>query len=124
MATSTTPQLHKDILTPGDQKTYPRAGDTVIMSYTGWLYSKSKPNNRGTQFDSSIGRGLFKAKIGVGRLIRGWDEGVPTMSVGESAVLTIPGYMAYGDRGFPGLIPPGAALVFQVELLGVEREKK
>ncbi|KAK5945344.1 hypothetical protein PMZ80_002548 [Knufia obscura] len=118
---SSSPEFNKTMLQPGDQTTYPRAGDTVSMIYTGWLYDTSKPNNRGTQFDSSIGRGPFKAKIGVGHVIQGWDEGVPTMSVGEKAVLTIPGEMAYGDRGFPGLIPPGTALVFEVELAGVGR---
>merc|ERR1711974_484359 len=111
--------LKKDLVSEGDGKTYPKAGDTVTMEYTGWVFDESKEKNRGKQFDSSVGRGDFKTKIGVGRVIQGWDEGVPTMSLGERSVLTIPGNMAYGSRGFPGLIPPNATLIFEVQLKGI-----
>jgi FK506-binding protein 1 len=84
-----------------------------LQSLTPKLFSSA------SRFDSSVGRGDFKTAIGVGRVIAGWDEGVPQMSLGERSVLTIPGKMAYGDRGFPGLIPPNATLIFEVELKGI-----
>lgn len=98
---------------PGDGKTYPKVGDTVTMHYNGKLES-------GKKFDSSYDRGRpFSTVIGKGRVIRGWDEGVPQLSLGEKAILTISGDYAYGPRGFPGLIPPNATLIFEVELLGI-----
>ncbi|GAX70012.1 peptidylprolyl isomerase [Saccharomyces cerevisiae] len=75
---------------------------------------------RTAKFDSSIDRGSpFQCNIGVGQVIKGWDVGIPKLSVGEKARLTIPGPYAYGPRGFPGLIPPNSTLVFDVELLKV-----
>lgn len=91
-------------LTPGDGKTFPVAGDIVTIHYVGTLED-------GQKFDSSRDRGApFKVPIGVGHVIRGWDEGVPQLSKGEKAVLTITGDYAYGERGFPGVIPPNATL--------------
>ncbi|RMZ87631.1 hypothetical protein DV736_g5138, partial [Chaetothyriales sp. CBS 134916] len=112
-------RLEKLVLREGNKSDFPKRGDEVAMHYTGWLYAAGKPNNRGEKFDSSDGRGDFKTRIGVGRVIQGWDEGVPTMSLGERAILTIPGPMAYGSRGFPGLIPPNSTLIFEVELKGI-----
>lgn len=109
-------QFSKNTIKQGDGTTYPKVGDTVTMEYTGWLYDENKPQNRGKQFDSSVGRGDFRTAIGTGKVIQGWDEGVPQMSLGERAVLTIPGNMAYGQSGYPGLIPPMATLIFEVEL--------
>ncbi|KAK5088134.1 hypothetical protein LTR05_002351 [Lithohypha guttulata] len=109
-------ELKKDTIKNGDGSTYPKKGDNVTMEYTGWLYDDNAPKNRGKQFDSSVGRGDFKTKIGVGQVIQGWDQGVPQMSLGERAVLTIPGHMAYGRDGYPGLIPQNATLIFEVEL--------
>lgn len=86
------------------------------MEYTGWLKDTSKPDNKGAQFDSSVGRGDFVTAIGKGRVIKGWDEGVVQMKLGEQAILDITYDYAYGDRGFPGAIPPKADLLFQVEL--------
>lgn len=92
-------------LSPGDNKTYPKVGDTVSMHYVGTL-------ENGQKFDSSRDRGTpFQTPIGVGRVIKGWDEGVPQLSLGEKAVLTITGDYAYGQRGYPGLIPPNATLI-------------
>lgn len=92
-------------LSPGDGKTFPKQGDTVTIHYVGTLES-------GKKFDSSKDRGTpFQTPIGVGRVIRGWDEGVPQLSVGEKAILTITGDYAYGERGYPGLIPPNATLI-------------
>jgi FKBP-type peptidyl-prolyl cis-trans isomerase len=88
-------------------------GTTVSVHYTGWLTT-------GEKFDSSVDRGKpFGFKLGAGQVIKGWDQGVAGMKVGGKRRLTIPSHLAYGDRGFPGAIPPGATLVFEVELLGV-----
>jgi FK506-binding protein 1 len=80
------------------------------MHYVGTL-------ENGKKFDSSRDRGRpFQTRIGVGQVIRGWDEGVPQLSLGERAILTITGDYAYGERGFPGLIPPNATLIVSVSL--------
>jgi peptidylprolyl isomerase len=93
----------------------PQQGQRVIVHYTGWL-------TNGKKFDSSVDRGTpFDFVLGQGQVIKGWDEGVATMRVGGKRQLTIPANLAYGDRGAGGgSIPPGATLVFDVELLGVK----
>jgi FKBP-type peptidyl-prolyl cis-trans isomerase FkpA len=97
------------------------AGDLVTVHYTGWLYDESAENNRGEKFDSSVDRGdKFQFPLGAGRVIKGWDEGVAGMLIGESRVLTIPPDMGYGERGAGGVIPPGATLIFEVELFNAE----
>ncbi|KAJ3499112.1 hypothetical protein NLG97_g598 [Lecanicillium saksenae] len=97
----------------------PNPGQTVVIEYTGWLKDTSKPDSKGNKFDSSVGRGDFEVKIGVGQVIRGWDEGVPQMKVGEKATLDISSDFGYGARGFPGHIPANADLIFDVELKNV-----
>ena len=83
-------------ITPGDGKTFPKPGDTVSIHYVGTLQSN------GSKFDSSRDRGTpFKTRIGVGQLIRGWDEGVQQLSLGEKANLICSPDYAYGPRGFP-----------------------
>ena len=96
------------------------AGKTVSVHYTGWLFDPSAPENKGRKFDSSRDRGdAFEFELGAGRVIAGWDRGVAGMRVGGHRRLTIPPEFGYGARGAGGVIPPGATLVFDVELLGV-----
>ena len=96
----------------------PTTGQTCVMHYTGWLY---KDGVKGSKFDSSVDRGQpFEFPIGVGRVIKGWDEGVATMKVGGKRTLIIPAALGYGARGAGGVIPPNATLIFDVELLGVK----
>jgi len=91
-----------------------KAGQTASVHYTGWLTD-------GKKFDSSVDRGQpFSFRLGVGQVIKGWDEGVQGMKVGGKRKLTIPSNLGYGARGAGGLIPPHATLVFDVELLGVQ----
>jgi FKBP-type peptidyl-prolyl cis-trans isomerase len=91
----------------------PAAGDQVEVHYTGWL-------ENGTKFDSSVDRGQpFVFPLGAGRVIRGWDEGLATMKVGGKRRLVIPSALGYGDRGAGRVIPPGATLIFEVELLRI-----
>ena len=108
---TTTPSGLKYVeLKEGTGKT-PTAGQTCVVHYTGWLES-------GKKFDSSVDHGQpFSFPVGRGRVIRGWDEGVATMKVGGKRKLTIPPQLGYGDRGAGGAIPPGATLIFEVELL-------
>ena len=99
-------------------------GHFVIVHYTGWLLDTEAENNRGNKFDSSRDRDdPFRFSLGAGRVIKGWDEGVVGMTIGEVRELTIAPEMAYGDRKDIGVIPPGSTLVFKVELLRLEGEK-
>jgi len=97
-----------------------RAGTGVSVHYSGWLYEANAPAHKGKKFDSSLDRGQpFSFPLGGGRVIRGWDEGVAGMKVGGKRTLVIPAQMGYGERGAGNVIPPNAALIFDVELLGV-----
>ncbi|GAB5363701.1 hypothetical protein AAMO2058_000906500 [Amorphochlora amoebiformis] len=103
-----------EVIKPGDLTNYPKRGDTLAMHYTGTLESNGK------KFDSSRDRGrVFEFMIGVGQVIRGWDEGILMLSLGERAKLYIPSAMAYGPHGAGNDIPPNADLVFDVELVSI-----
>ena len=95
-------------------------GQDVKVHYTGWLYDATAENARGQKFDSSLDRGQhFEFSLGGGRVIKGWDQGVVGMRVGETRELTIAPEMAYGDRSVGELIPGGSTLVFEISLAGL-----
>ncbi|MBL0123232.1 MAG: FKBP-type peptidyl-prolyl cis-trans isomerase [Betaproteobacteria bacterium] len=93
-------------------------GNDVLVHYTGWLYDASLPGGKGKQFDSSRTRNqLFRFKLGAGRVIKGWDQGVVGMQVKGKRTLIIPAEYGYGARGAGGVIPPNSTLIFDVELV-------
>jgi FKBP-type peptidyl-prolyl cis-trans isomerase len=97
-------------------------GMVVVVHYTGWLYDAAAAEQHGRMFDSSRERGQpFSFPLGAGRVIRGWEQGIPGMKVGGTRRLVIPPDLAYGERGAGnGVIPPNATLIFDLELLAVE----
>lgn len=122
--------LEYTILSPSDSTISPKPGATVTVHYTGWLKNNTQPENfeygkyapTDKAFDSSVKRGQkFQFRIGIGQVIRGWDEGVMGMKVGEKRRLYIPSNLGYGARGAGGVIPPNADLVFDVELFDVSK---
>jgi len=94
-----------------------KTGNFIQVNYTGWLYENGM---RGSKFDSSVGRAPFEFMVGQG-VIAGWSEGVVGMKPGGKRELIIPPALAYGERGFPGAIPPNSTLNFEIELLKILR---
>jgi FKBP-type peptidyl-prolyl cis-trans isomerase FkpA len=114
-------ELQQLDVTPGEGNAA-APGDEVSVHYTGWLYDQDAADKRGEKFDSSRDRGQpFVFKLGAGRVIRGWDEGVVGMRPGGTRELHIPAFLGYGADGAGKVIPPGASLVFEVELLDIRR---
>ncbi len=105
-------EIREDV--PGDGKAA-TTGKRAVVHYTGWLYPSGK------KFDSSVDRGRpFEFTLGARRVIRGWEEGVKGMKEGGKRRLIIPPHLAYGDQGAPPVIPPGATLEFEIELIQVK----
>lgn len=108
-------RYHDEVVGTGAE---PQSGQTVTVHYTGWL---DNDGAKGKKFDSSLDRGQpFSFTLGRQQVIAGWDSGVATMHVGGKRTLVIPPDQGYGARGAGGVIPPGATLIFDVELLGVK----
>jgi len=106
-------EFKKEIIAEGSGEEA-KAGDTVEVHYTGMLLDGSK-------FDSSLDRGKpFSFPLGAGMVIKGWDQGIAGMKVGEKAKLTIPAELGYGAMGYPPVIPANATLVFDVELIAID----
>jgi len=104
-----------ETIKPGDGVNFPKKGDKVFVHYTGHLTNKD-----GQVFDSSVKRGKqFQFRIGVGEVIKAWDEGVAQMSIGQKAWLTCTPDYGYGAQGAGGVIPPNATLCFEVELFQI-----
>lgn len=95
-------------------------GKVVKVHYHGWVYDVDSSDHKGVLFDRSKIRGPFSFRLGGGRVIRGWDHGLLGMRQGGKRTLYVPADMGYAERGVPGLIPPGATLMFEVELLEVK----
>lgn len=96
-------------------------GNVIDVQYTGWIFDPFAADLHGKQFDSSVGRAApFSFMLGVGSVIHGWDQGLVGMKVGGKRTLIIPSYLAYGEHGSGQDIPPGATLVFDIELLKVQ----
>ena len=94
------------------------AGGVITVHYTGWLYNPERPNQKGTQFDSSAGQTPFSFTLGTGQVIAGWDQGLVGMKVGGLRRLVIPPSLGYGNSR-NGPIPPNATLLFEVELVSI-----
>jgi FKBP-type peptidyl-prolyl cis-trans isomerase FkpA len=95
------------------------AGRTLTVHYTLWIYDPARPDDKGTQIETSVGGSPFSFVLGTGNVIQGWHQGFPGMRVGGQRRLILPPNLAYGSTG-NGPIPPNATLVFDVELLAVQ----
>jgi len=121
--------VEKTVLKAGNGIDFPKKHDEICVKYTGWIVDECAPDAKGTQFDTSADRGDLTTQIGVGRVIRGWDEGIlgspcrSPMALGERATLTISADYGYGVRGFPGYIPGNAKLIFDVELKAINGKR-
>lgn len=107
-------EIKKEIIQESNSDQVAKSGDVVSVHYTGTFEDGSK-------FDSSLDRGTpFSFKIGAGMVIRGWEEGLVGMKVGEKAKLILAPEFAYGEQGIPGVIPPSSTLIFEIELLAIQ----
>jgi FKBP-type peptidyl-prolyl cis-trans isomerase FkpA len=95
------------------------SGKTLSVNYTGWLLDPSKGDEKGLQFDTTVGRAVFTFTLGTNQVIAGWDQGIPGMKIGGLRRLVIPPSLAYGGLR-NGPIPPNATLVFEIELVDVQ----
>ncbi|KAF9449330.1 hypothetical protein P691DRAFT_728143 [Macrolepiota fuliginosa MF-IS2] len=109
--------VQRTTLRVGDKETRPTKGDRVVIHYIG-------RDERGKEFDNTYKRNMpFETEIGTGKVIRGWDEGIIRMTVGEKALLTISPELAYGSEGYPPMIYPNSTLTFEIELIEIKRKE-
>lgn len=100
------------------------AGQIAVVHYTGWVYDPAAADHQGRKFDSSRDRGQpFRFAVGAGSVIEGWDQGVVGMQVGGRRLLVVPSSLGYGPRGAGGVIPPNAPLLFDIELLAIDKKR-
>eukprot|EP00742_Colponemidia_sp_Colp-10_P004984 GILJ01005325.1.p1 GENE.GILJ01005325.1~~GILJ01005325.1.p1 ORF type:complete len:196 (-),score=29.56 GILJ01005325.1:306-893(-) len=113
---SSAPGLGKEILKSGDGRTFAQAGQTVVIHYSGKLLQG------GVEFDSTRGHGNdpFEFQVGAGLVIKGWDQAIREMSLGERAIILVPPELAYAEAGCGKIIPPNSTLVFDMELLKIK----
>ena len=98
-----------------------KKGLTITVHYSGWSYDENEDDKKGNKFDSSKDRNEpFTFVLGVGQVIKGWDDGFAGMKIGGTRTIIIPSEMGYGSRGAGSVIPPNADLIFDVELLGIQ----
>ena len=96
-------------------------GLTITVHYSGWIYDENEDDKKGNKFDSSKDRNEpFTFVLGVGQVIKGWDDGFAGMKIGGTRTIIIPSEMGYGSRGAGSVIPPNTDLIFDVELLGIQ----
>lgn len=96
-------------------------GLSITVHYSGWIYDENEDDKKGNKFDSSKDRNEpFTFVLGVGQVIKGWDDGFAGMKIGGTRTIIIPSEMGYGSRGAGSVIPPNADLIFDVELLGIQ----
>ena len=96
-------------------------GLTITVHYSGWIYDENEDDKKGNKFDSTKDRNEpFTLVLGVGQVIKGWDDGFAGMKIGGTRTIIIPSEMGYGSRGAGSVIPPNADLIFDVELLGIQ----
>ena len=95
-------------------------GQLLTVDFTGWLYAAGALDNKGTVFDTTVGREPFTFPLGAGQVIRGWDQGLVGMRVGGKRRLVIPPELAFGERGSGNTIPPNATLIFEVDLISIQ----
>jgi FKBP-type peptidyl-prolyl cis-trans isomerase FkpA len=98
------------------------SGDSLLVTYTGWLYDASKPGNKGVQFDASPATAGFRFTLGIGQVILGWDRGLVDMKEGGTRTLAIPYDLGYGKAGSPPKIPGYSGLLFEVKLVAVTKK--
>jgi FKBP-type peptidyl-prolyl cis-trans isomerase len=95
-------------------------GRRLSVFYTGWIFDPAQPESKGRQFETNVGATAFPFTLGIGQVIRGWDQGLFGMRIGGKRRLVIPPELAYGSQGSGSAIPPNATLIFEIELVNVQ----
>jgi FK506-binding protein 1 len=127
--------ITKEIISEGDSQQLAKKQDEVVIEYTGWIHDPEAPEEKGQQFDTSVGRGDTVTVIGIGRVLKGWDKGIAGgyksdsgeeqagMALGEKSRFTFSSEYGYGANGFPGIVPKNATLIFEIELKRINPQR-